>query len=132
MAQKRTVRYLPKTTSANTQYREITPEELAWVLSEVNHWGSLMNNHLHTQDPDWSQLNRDWWTKRRKTLPKGQHGLNSPQSFCAGVIYNTMYKDPLQRDLSQHQCEGIEEISSVMSELSDSCTEIRFSQSLFE
>jgi len=70
-----------------------------------------------------------WFNRPNTLLPKqprvnNQH--NSPKTFCEGVI-DKLNQPPNRRDLSPRQCQGIEELTRLMSELySNSIPTIKF------
>ena len=96
----RNIRYLPKITSARTEYREITEEDHQWLLSELNTWLVKMAMLSNTTDEDLRELRDSYWRKRRANLPRGRDGNNSPESMVAGILDNMLYAENPQRDLS--------------------------------
>ena len=62
------------------------------------------------------------WFNRPNTLlprqPRVNNQHNSPKSFCEGII-SKLEQAPNRRDLSTRQCQGIEELTRLMSEIYD-------------
>lgn len=121
----RIIKYLPKTTAASTQYREIPGDDLAWLQSEMIRWLTIMGemDQLHDEDSKWV-LNQ-WWHKRSNKVHKGQQGPNTPCSVIAGILNNLLFKSPQQRDLTDKQMADIEYVSAVMAQVGD-CQAVRF------
>lgn len=122
----RNIRYLPKITSARTEYREITEEDHQWLLSELNTWLVKMAMLSNTTDEDLRELRDSYWRKRRANLPRGRDGNNSPESMVAGILDNMLYAENPQRDFTDRQCQAIEDISRWMSAVDDSLSEVTF------
>lgn len=120
----RVIKYIPKTTSARTQYREIDAEDMSWLQTEMVRWLAVANEMGQRRDEDAEYFNRHWWTKRSQNLPKGQHGPNSPASFIGGTVNNLVFGT--QRDLSDRQMDSIETISTVMGQAFEGASQIRF------
>ena len=111
----KTIKYIPKTSTANTLYREVSPDDLAWVKESVLRSLARMAELGVSHEEDYKLLISDYWRRRRKTLPKRRDGENSPESFIAGLANNLIFGT--QRDLTDRQMEGIEQVFSVLSEL---------------
>lgn len=120
----RVIKYIPKTTSARTQYREIDSEDMAWLQTELMRWLALGSEIQQRRDEDAEYFHRQWWLKRTQTLPKGQHGPNSPSSFIGGIVNNLVFGS--QRDLSDRQMDSIQNISAIMGQAFDGSSQIRF------
>ncbi len=121
----KTIKYLPKVTAAQTQYREIDADDSLWLQTELIRWQCLVGqlDQLHEVD---MKIFRDYfWHYKTKRLHKGQHGPNTPCSTVAGIIHNIMFKQPQQRDLTDKQMEDIEWISGELHKFLDS-EQIRF------
>ena len=110
---------MPITAAARTEYRNINPEEHAWLISYLFKVLCRMATLSNTTVEDLKQLRDTWWRKRRSTLPRGRSGQNTPESMVAGILENMLYSDAPQRDFTAKQCEAIEEISNWMSALDD-------------
>lgn len=123
----RTVHFIPKITSARTEYREINPEDHTWLISQMLEWTVKMASLSNTTNPDLRAVRNDYWRKRRATLPRGREGQNSPESMVAGILENMLYDAEPQRDFTQRQCDAIEDISNWMAALdSTRFHEVRF------
>jgi hypothetical protein len=120
----KTIKYMPKTTQAKTEYREIDPEDMAWLQTELIRWLAHGSEIQQRRDEDAEYFVKHWWTKRTQTLPRGQHGPNSPQSFVGGTVNNLVFGS--QRDLSNKQMDSIQNISNVMGQAFEGCHQIRF------
>ncbi len=120
----KTIKYIPKTTGARTQYREIDAEDMSWLQTELIRWMANANELGQKRDEDSEYFTRQWWMKRTQTLPKGQWGPNSPSSFIGGTVNNLVFGT--QRDLSDKQMDSIQNISMIMGQAFEGCSQIRF------
>lgn len=120
----RIIKYVPKITAAKTHYREIDPEDAVWLQSQLILWLALCSELQQRRDTDSEEFIRHWWTKRNSTMPKGQHGPNSPQSFVGGMVNNLVYGS--QRDLSDRQMDAIQHCAAVISQWFPDVDHIRF------
>lgn len=111
----RTIKYIPKTTSANTEYRELNEEDLNYVKERILKCLARMAELSVSHSEDHKLVMSDYWNRRRKTLPKRRDGENTPQSFIGGIANNLIFGT--QRDLSDRQMEGIEQVFGIMSAL---------------
>jgi hypothetical protein len=121
---KRRIQYIPKITSARTNYREISVEDMAWLQQELIRWTSLMAEVGVAHDEDSKFINDQFWHKRTTSLPRGKEGNNSPCSFVGGLINNLVFGE--QRDLSDKQMDGIAYVSAIMAAALDTCTGVQF------
>ena len=96
----KTIYYVPKITSAKTEYRELLPDDQSWLLAQLNEWVVKMATLSNTTNEDLKALRNEYWRKRRNTLPRGQDGMNSPESMIAGILDNVLYSPTPQRDLT--------------------------------
>lgn len=121
----KTIKYIPKVTSAKTEYREIDPSELAEVHQQLIRWLAIMSEADMSHDEDIRAVREQFWHRRTKSLPSGKEGMNTPASFIGGIVNNMMFGT--QRDLSDRQCEGIEYVSKWMAEIdSEKSVSFRF------
>lgn len=111
----RTIKYIPKVTSARTEYREIDATDLADIHQQLIRWLAVMSELDMTHDEDMRAVREQFWHRRTKSLPSGKEGQNTPASFIGGIVNNMMFGT--QRDLSDRQCEGIEYVSKWMAEI---------------
>jgi hypothetical protein len=123
----RTIKYIPKATSARTEYREIDAEDQQWLQVELIRWLSLIGELDQTHDEDLRLFRDSWWHRKSKDLSKGQFGPNSPCSIIAGIVNNMMFKDKPQRDFTEKQMRDIEYISMTLSGIfPQGATAVRF------
>jgi len=125
MAQK-IIRYLPKTTGAKTEYREITDEDSEFILRQLIEILAHMAEYDRLRDQDSVWVRDQWWHRRTAKISKGRDGPNSPCSLVGGIIHNFMFKTPPQRDLTPHQMEDLETITAVLSQIMPSVEALRF------
>jgi hypothetical protein len=125
MTDLRIIKYVPKITSARTEYREIAAEELEWLQAQMVQWLTKMSMMDQAHDEDTRYFLDQWWHKKSKKLHRGQQGPNTPCSVVGGVLDNFMFKDTPQRDFSSKQMEDIEYISHVLSQAIN-ITAVRF------
>lgn len=118
------IKYIPKITTAQTEYREIDPDDHVWLQTELIRWQTVIGelDQQHDQDSRW--VRDEWWHRKSKKLHKGQHGPNTPCSVVAGIIHNIMFKEQPQRDFTRKQMEDIEYISLAMAQMG--CCAVRF------
>lgn len=118
------INYMPRHTVANTQYVEITDDDLIWLKAELMKWSARINEADAQRSEEWKTVRDQYFHKRRKDLPKGQFGENTPASYIGGLILNTVYGT--QRDLSTKQIQAIETISAILAQIWDDVDPIRF------
>jgi len=123
----KTIYYLPKDTTASTEYRQIRPEDHDWLIAYLFRILVTMGLLSNAVDEDHKMLRDQWWRRRRSSLPKSKIGQNTPESMISGILLNMMYQDEPQRDFTQKQCDAIEDISKWISALDEQQFEqIRF------
>jgi hypothetical protein len=123
----RTIKYIPKITSARTEYREIDSEDQQWLQVELVRWLALIGELDQTHDEDIRLFRDSWWHRKSKDLSKGREGPNSPCSIIAGIVNNMMFKDTPQRDFTEKQMRDIEYISMTLSGIfPTAATAVRF------
>jgi len=111
-----------KVTNANTQYISMEKDDLYYIQDFCIKVLCYMNE-LHTYPhPDIKTFLKTYFTKRNKFLPKCRYGQNSPQTFLAGIVNNTLYGT--QRNLTVHVLPGIEIISKDLNIIKDALNEI--------
>ena len=120
----KTIKYTPKITSARTEYRELDPEDLTWLKSELIQWLAIMGELDMSRDEDSRWVRDQWWHKRSGNLPKGKEGQNTPCSLVSGLVNNLVFGT--QRDITDKQMDAIQNISSMMGGAYESCTQVRF------
>lgn len=118
------INYTPKTTSASTVYLQLEDSDLAMLKSELIRWLSLMSESTTIDNDDWQQILAMYWRRRSRSLPRGANGLNSPESFIAGLINNLVFGT--QRDISEIQMEAVRDISNNLSMINESVEPIVF------
>jgi hypothetical protein len=118
------IKYIPKITSARTEYRAVDAEDMSWIKTELLRWLAIMAELDMARDEDSKWVRAQWWHKRSKNLPRGREGENTPASFIGGLVNNLVFGD--QRDLTDKQMDAMQNISHVLSGAFASCTQIRF------
>lgn len=126
------IKYMPKITSARTEYREISDLDHQWLIESQSRWMVRMGQLDQAASEDQRIVREHWWHRRTKTLPRGRQGLNTPCSFVSGCLWNMLWSQTLQRDFTQHQMEGLEIISQVMAEIFEEEQPLRFQISITE
>jgi hypothetical protein len=121
---KRVIKYIPKVTSARTEYREVSTEDMAFIQTELIRWLALMSELDMSRDEDSKWVNTQWWHKRTDSLPRGKEGQNTPASFIGGMVNNILFGN--QRDLSDKQMDAVQNISHVLGQCVEGCTCITF------
>jgi hypothetical protein len=106
----RTIPYVPKITGAKTNYREISPEDHAWLIQALLKAMVKMATLSNTINEDQKQVRDQWYRKRRSSLPRGRDGQNTPESMIAGILDNMLYGETPQRDFSDKQMDAIEDM----------------------
>lgn len=117
--------YIPRT-GASSRYREIAPEHTEWLMSQWALWLSRMGQMDALRDTDSRWVREQWWHHRDPQLCRGESGPNSPCSLVSGLLYNFMFKEPPQRDLTEPQMRDIERISHVLAQVYPDCLAVRF------
>lgn len=120
------IKYIPKITNAGTEYRELDPDDLMWIQTQMVRWLSQMAELDQLRDEDSVWVRDNWWHKRSNKMHKGRNGPNSPCSVVGGILQNMMFKTPVQRDLTNKQMEDIEYISTVIGAAYKDCEPFRF------
>lgn len=121
---KRLIKYVPKVTSARTEYREVSIEDMAFIQQELIRWLAVMSEIDMNRDEDSKWVRDQWWHKRTDTLPRGREGQNTPASFVGGLVNNILFGD--QRDLTDKQMDAIQNISHVLGQALEGCSTIVF------
>lgn len=126
----KTINYIPKITAAKTEYREIDPNDMAWIQSELIRYLSLMAERdlCPSSDSDNQWILDQFWHKRNAKLHKGkwdkEYRQNTPCSFVGGLVNNIVFGT--QRDFSAKQMEDLEYVSILMNSLYPALEQIRF------
>lgn len=115
----KSIYYLPKDTSANTEYRQIRSEDHDWLITYLFKTLVAMALTSNTANEDHKIMRDQWWRRRRSSLPRGKTGQNTPESMIAGILHNMLYAQEAQRDFTQKQCDAIEDISKWMSAMDE-------------
>lgn len=118
------IKYTPKITAAKTTYISIDEEDMQFVQLQLIQYLTRIGEWDNTNNEDQKQVNSQYFHKRRKELPKGENGLNTPVSFISGILNNLMFGN--QRDLTERQTEGIESISAIIAQIWDDMPAIQF------
>jgi hypothetical protein len=106
----RSISYLPKYTTAATQYVELNDEDQAWLVAEINRV-ILEQGQIHPSNQDKREFDTLYWRKPAKSLPRGRQGVNTPETFATGLLHNLLYGT--QRDFTLTQLESIAAIFNV-------------------
>jgi len=99
-----------------------TKDVLRTINNPDQHWlKTVMLGYLCLESVDPRPEFKQWFNKPNDNLPRqplvgNQH--NSPKSFCEGILAK-LEQDAKRRDLSPKQCEGIEQLTKLMSEIYD-------------
>jgi len=124
----RTIKYIPKNTSAGTEYREIDEDDKQFILTSCIQALTTMAEYdkCSSDDEDKKWIRDQWWHKKDKRLHKGKDGLNTPCSTLGGIVNNMMFKDPPQRDFSAKQMEDLEFIFQCLHSFREDIQPFRF------
>ena len=117
------IMYDPKITSANTQYNTIDKQDMLWLQTELIRYMALMGELSKHRDREVQNIINQYYRKRTGTLPKGDTGQNTPETFIAGLLNNLMFGT--QNDLSQLQMDALENISANMALIYDAIKELK-------
>ena len=120
------IKYLPKQTSAGTEYRECSDEDLNTIINTCIHIQAVMSEYDTLRDGDSVWVREQWWHRRTDTLHRGQRGPNTPCSLIGGIVYNMMFKQPQQRDLTDKQMQDLETITAVLHSVRPEIPALRF------
>lgn len=111
----KTIKYIPKTTLANTEYRQISDTDMQWIQTSLLRILSRMAELSVSHSEDHKLVLSDYWRRRRKSLPRRRDGDNTPESFVGGLVNNLVFGT--QRDITDRQMEGLEQVYSVLNVL---------------
>jgi hypothetical protein len=120
----KTIKFIPKHTASNTNYRTISEEDMKFLQEEFIRWIVKMGEISIQRDPDSKWVFNQWWNKRTATLPYSRTGQNTPASFVSGVLANTMFGE--QRDLTDKQMDALQSVSHIMGNVFDDCSTLKF------
>lgn len=112
MATIRTIKYIPKATTAKTQYVDIDRGDMEWLQTEMIRWLAMMGELDGSHNDDVKQIMKYWWYKKTATLPKGKEGQNSPLTFVSGIVNNLVFGST--QDLTTRYLDSLENISANM------------------
>lgn len=124
----RMVQYLPKNTTANTEYRDVCDSDHSWLLNQLMQYLVMMATLTTSKSEDNKIVITEYWRKKRSNLPRGREGQNSPESMVAGIIENMLYATAAQKDFTAKQCTAIEDISHWMHAIDN----VRFEKIMFQ
>lgn len=126
---KRVYQYTLKHTQARTQYVSIPEEDFAAITAQLMQTLARISELDAERDEEWRLVRDQYFHRRRRDLPRGQHGENTPTSFIGGLVTNTVYGS--QRDLTTRQLEGLENVTAQINQLWEDLPAMTFRQSLF-
>ena len=99
-----------------------TKDVLRGIRPEDQHWlKTVMLGYLCLEDVDPRPDFKQWFNQPNDNLPLQpmmNNRRNSPKSWTQGII-DKLEQDPKRRDLSPRQCDGIEELAKLMSDIYD-------------
>jgi hypothetical protein len=99
-----------------------TKDVLRTIKLEDQHWlKTVMLGYLCLESADPRADFKIWFNKPNDKLPRQPlvgNAHNSPKSFAEGILAK-LEQDPKRRDLSPKQCEGLEQLSMLMSDIYD-------------
>ena len=123
--------YYRNKTGVNTRepLRSIRRDDEQWLRRVITGYQELAKY-------DERELLAKWFNMPNPSLPKQpmkNNERNSARSFCEGII-DKLDQSPCRRDLSPRQCEGIEALSKMFSEMYEqgACPNIVFKDRLTE
>jgi len=97
-----------------------TKDTLRTVKDPDQHWlKTVMLGYLCLENTDPRPEFKQWFNKPNDKLPRQpmmNNQYNTPKSFAEGILAK-LEQDPKRRDLSPRQCDGIEELSQLMSDI---------------
>lgn len=99
-----------------------TKDTLRTIADKDQHWlKTVMLGYLCLESADARTDFRTWFNTPNEKLPRQpQHNnqFNTPKSFSQGIL-DKLEQDPRRRDLSPRQCDGIEELTTMMTTIYD-------------
>ena len=97
-----------------------TKDVLRSINEQDQHWlKTVILGYLVLENADPRPEFKQWFNKPNDKLPRQPlvgNQFNSPKTFCQGILAK-LEQDPKRRDLSPRQCEGIETLTSLMSDI---------------
>lgn len=106
------INYEIKATSARTTYYDISKHDMDYIIGELLRYQSLMGELSKSKDKKIQEIVKTLWRDNNKQLPIGKNGMNSPESFVAGMLNNILYGN--QYNISDVQAHAIQLISEYM------------------
>ena len=126
----RIVPIVPKITAARTQYYDLKEEDADYIYRWLIRF-LADSAELATQD---TELQREWFKRRPRQLPKGRNGPNSIASFIGGII-SARVQNPehnLSEPLLDHLESIFDMIATMYADNEQPPETIRFRKNLFE
>lgn len=117
----RKIPYIKKRTTANTEYRQTTSSDTKWVLEQCKRLVEVAQACEANGIKEGAALNAP-----NPKMPRMSNGKrNSASTMCEGVIDNF---NQGQYDLSNKQCDGVEEAFRIGSDVIDNFEEVTFEE----
>jgi hypothetical protein len=113
--------YIKKITTASTEYRQMLPTDVDWVLEQCKKLHEIASVCKKNGIREGDRLN----TKNPKIPRMGTGGINTCSSICEGVIDNL---NGSQYNLSAPQCDGLEEAFRIGEDLIEDFESVVFEQ----
>jgi hypothetical protein len=108
-----------------------TKDILRTIKQPDQHWlKTVMLGYLCLESVDTRPDFKTWFNKPNENLPRQPlvgNAFNSPKTFAEGIL-NKLEQAQNRRDLSPRQCEGIEQLTKLMSEIYET-PKIQFEES---
>jgi hypothetical protein len=99
-----------------------TKDVLRTINNPDQHWlKTVMLGYLCLESVDPRPEFKEWFNRPNDNLPKQpfmNNRHNTPKSFAEGILAK-LEQDPRRRDLSPRQCDGIEQLSTLMNAIYD-------------
>lgn len=114
----RKIYYTIKMTQSNNTYVQLLAHDQDWLITKLIQMNSLMSELSLSNNRDVRDLIK-YWTTSNRTLPFNSFlkKHNSPSSFVAGLLNNTLFGH--QRDLSEIQIQHIQNVINQYQQFAD-------------
>lgn len=120
----RKIYYNIKSTSATTNYMELSKEDMDFLINQVIQMQSYMSELSICPDKEIRDIVK-WYNTPNKSLPYHSKWKknNSPSSFIAGTLNNVMWGT--QSDISEVQAQHLQNILNMFVDITEALTELK-------
>ena len=99
------IQYIPKISHATTEYRDIQPSDLKYIMNKLREVNELADGCYNSTNSELRKIGHKLKLPNKNLPRKGSKyggGMNSIQSAASGIVDNI--ENGTQRDFSNHTC----------------------------